>query len=213
MNYESSIYQKINRIADWVIRIIVINVLMILTSIPIITLFPSLAAGYKLMYEYTHKNEVRLFSSYFSFFKADFMRKFQIGLILILVLLVGYYNVTYYVHVLSNNEALFYQMGYYIAFAFLFAVLVVTLYTLPIVTIYPTLKLGLMMKLAFALSGKYFMRTLLLMVIHLIPFALMLTEITTLFAVFGGFSIPMVLSVLVHEKATLYIISLGERHD
>ncbi len=213
MNYESSIYQKINRIADWVIRIIMINILMIITSIPLITLFPSLAAGYKLFYDYTHKNEVRLFSGYFTYFKQDFMRKFQIGLILIIVLLVGYYNVTYYVDVLRSNENIFYQMGYYIAFAFLFAVFMVTLYTLPIVTTYPRLKLGLMMKLAFALSGKYFFRTLLLILIHLIPFAFMLTQITTLLAVFGGLSIPMVLAVLVHEKATLYIISLGERHD
>ena len=213
MNYESSIYQKINRIADWVIRIIMINVLMILTSIPLITLFPSLAAGYKLFYEYTHKNEVRLFSSYFAYFKADFMRKLQIGLILIIVLLLGYYNVTYYVNALSSNETLFYQIGYYIAFAFLFAVFVVTLYTLPIVTTYPRLKLGLMMKLAFALSGKYFLRTILLMLIHLIPFALMLTQLTMLFAICGGLSIPMILAVFVHEKATNYIISLGERHD
>src|SRR3989339_52745 len=91
--------------------------------------------------------------------------------------------------------------------------LVITLYTLPIITIYPKLQLTLMMKLAFALSGKYFFRTLLLLVIHLIPFALLLTPITTLISVFMGLSIPMILSVLVHAKATDYIISLGEKHD
>jgi uncharacterized membrane protein YesL len=206
-------YQKINTIADWVIRIIVINVLMILTSLPLLTLFPSLAAGYKLLYEYKHKNETKLFKTYFIFFKTDFMRKLQVGIILIIVLLIGYFNVTYYVDLLKNDETLFYQIGYYITFAFLFVVLVITLYTLPIINIYPRLNLSLMMKLAFALSGKFFLRTLLLFIVHLIPFALMLTPITSLIMVFAGLSLPMILAVLIHEKASLYLISLGEKHD
>jgi uncharacterized membrane protein YesL len=213
MNYEKSMYQKINTIADWVIRIIVINVLMILTSLPLLTLFPSLAAGYKLLYEYKHKNETKLFKTYFIFFKTDFMRKLQVGIILIIVLLIGYFNVTYYVDLLKNDETLFYQIGYYITFAFLFVVLVITLYTLPIINIYPRLNLSLMMKLAFALSGKFFLRTLLLFIVHLIPFALMLTPITSLIMVFAGLSLPMILAVLIHEKASLYLISLGEKHD
>lgn len=213
MNYEKSLYQKINTIADWVIRIIVINVLMILTSIPLITLFPSLAAGYKLLYEYKHKNETKLFKTYFLFFKTDFMRKLQIGIILIAVLFIGYINVTYYVDILRESDNLFYQIGYYITFLFLFVALVITLYTLPIVNIYPRLNLSLMMKLAFALSGKYFLRTLLLFIVHLIPFALMLTPFTSLIMVFAGLSLPMILAVLIHEKASLYLISLGEKHD
>ncbi len=213
MSYEKSLYQKINTIADWIIRIIMINVLMILTSIPIVTLFPSLAAGYKLFYEYKHKNETKLFKSYFSFFKDDFMRKLQIGLILIIVILIGYFNVTYYVDILKNDHNIFYQIGYYITFAFLVSALVVTLYTLPIVTLYPKLQLSLMMKLAFALSGKYFFRTLLLFVIHAIPFLLLFTPITTLILVFMGISLPMLLAMLVHEKASLYLISLGEEKN
>lgn len=213
MSYEKSLYQKINTIADWIIRIIMINVLMILTSIPIVTLFPSLAAGYKLFYEYKHKNETKLFKSYFSFFKDDFMRKLQIGLILVIVILIGYFNVTYYVDILKNDDNIFYQIGYYITFAFLVSALVVTLYTLPIVTLYPKLHLSLMMKLAFALSGKYFFRTLLLFVIHTIPFLLLFTPITTLILVFMGISLPMLLAVLVHEKASIYLISLGEEKD
>lgn len=213
MSYEKSLYQKINTIADWIIRIIMINILMILTSIPIVTLFPSLAAGYKLFYEYKHKNETKLFKSYFSFFKDDFMRKLQIGLILIIVILIGYFNVTYYVDILKNDDNIFYQIGYYITFAFLVSALVVTLYTLPIVTLYPKLQLSLMMKLAFALSGKYFFRTLLLFVIHAIPFLLLFTPITTLILVFMGISLPMLLAMLVHEKASLYLISLGEEKN
>lgn len=213
MNYEKSFYQKINSIADWVIRIIMINVLMMVTSLPLLTLFPSLAAGYKVLYEYKHKNETKLFRTYFLFFKTDFMRKLQIGLILIVVLLIGYFNVTYYVDLLRDSETLFYQIGYYITFAFLFVALVITLYTLPIITIYPRLNLGLMMKLAFALSGKFFLRTLLLFVVHLIPFALLLTPITSLIMVFAGLSLPMMLAVLIHEKASLYLISLGEKQN
>ena len=213
MNYEKSLYQKINTVADWIIRIIMINVLMFLTSLPIVTLFPSLGAGYKLFYEYKHKNETKLFKSYFLFFKENFMRKLQIGLILSVLILIGYFNVTYYVDILKDNENIFYQIGYYITFAFLIGSIVVTLYTLPVVTIYPQLQLILMLKLAFALSGKYFFRTLLLVVIHLIPFALLLTPLTTLILIFMGISLPMVLAMIVHEKATTYIISLGENNN
>ncbi len=212
MNYEKSLYQKINTIADWIIRIILINILMILTSLPLITLFPSLGAGYKLFYEYKHKNETKLFKSYFLFFKENFMRKLQIGLILTILIVVGYFNVTYYVDILKDNPNIFYQIGYYITAAFLVGCLVVTMYTLPVVMIYPSLPLNLMMKLAFALSGKYFFRTVLLVIVHLIPFALLLTPITTLILVFMGLSLPMVLAMIIHEKATDYIISLGENN-
>lgn len=213
MNYEKSLYQKINSIADWIIRIIMINVLMILTSIPLITLFPSLAAGYKLFYEYKKKNETKLFKSYFSFFKENFMRKLQIGLILIVLVLIGLFNTMYYVDILKSNESIFFQFGYYITLAFLFGSFVVTLYTLPIVMIYPNLQLTIMLRLALALSGKYFFRTLLLLVIQLIPFLLLLTPITTLLLVFMGLSLPIILSMIVHEKATQYIISLGENNE
>lgn len=208
MVYEKSLYQKINTVADWIIRIIVINILMIFTSLLIVTIYPSIAAGYKLFHQYIHKDEEKLFKGYFKFFLEDIGKKIGIGLIFIVVLVLGYINTTYYVDVLNEQSTWYYLAGYYVTLAFLVSAFIVTLYTLSVLYVVPKAKVTLMFKLAFYLSGKYFLRTVLLVLTTAVPFVLLMTPITQLIFVFAGLSIPVLLNALITDKIVEYVESL-----
>lgn len=208
MVYEKSLYQKINTVADWIIRIIMINILMIFTSLLVVTIYPSLAAGYKLFHQYIHKNEEKLFKGYFKFFLEDIGKKIGIGLIFIVVLVLGYINTTYYVDILNEQSTWFYLAGYYVTLAFLVSAFIVTLYTLAVMYVVPKAKVVLMFKLAFYLSGKYFLRTVLLVLTTALPFVLLMTPITQLIFVFAGLSIPILLNALITDKIVDYVEGL-----
>jgi uncharacterized membrane protein YesL len=208
MVYEKSLYQKINTVADWIIRIIMINILMILTSLLIVTIYPSIAAGYKLFHQYIHKDEEKLFKGYFKFFLEDIGKKIGIGLIFIVVLVLGYLNTTYYVDGLNEQSNWLYLIGYYVTLAFLVSAFIVTLYTLSVLYVVPKAKVTLMFKLAFYLSGKYFLRTVLLVLTTAVPFVLLMTPITQLIFVFAGLSIPVLLNALITDKIVAYVEGL-----
>jgi uncharacterized membrane protein YesL len=208
MVYEKSLYQKINTVADWIIRIIMINILMILTSLLIVTIYPSIAAGYKLFHQYIHKDEEKLFKGYFKFFLEDVGKKIGIGLIFIVVLVLGYLNTTYYVDGLNEQSNWLYLIGYYVTLAFLVSAFIVTLYTLSVLYVVPKAKVTLMFKLAFYLSGKYFLRTVLLVLTTAVPFVLLMTPITQLIFVFAGLSIPVLLNALITDKIVAYVEGL-----
>ena len=66
----------------------------------------------------------------------------------------------------------------------------------------------LMFKLAFYLSGKFFVKTVLLVFTTLIPFLMLMTPITQVVFVFGGLSIPVLLNALITNKVVIYIEGL-----
>lgn len=208
MVYEKSFYQKINTVADWIIRIIILNVLMIITSLGVVTIFPSLSAGYKMFYQYVHKDEEKLFKGYFNYFIEGLGKKTGIGLILILIIGLGYLNVTYYVELLNAQTNVLYLIGYYLTLAVLASSFVITLYTLSVIHVLPDLKLTLMFKLAFYVSGKFFLKTALLILTTIIPFVMLMFPFTMVLFVFSGLSIPILLNVLITNKVVDYIEGL-----
>jgi hypothetical protein len=65
-----------------------------------------------------------------------------------------------------------------------------------------------MFKLAFYLSGKYFLRTVLLVLTTAVPFVLLMTPITQLIFVFAGLSIPVLLNALITNQIVEYVEGL-----
>jgi uncharacterized membrane protein YesL len=204
---------KINTIADWIIRFVVINIIVITLSIPLITLYPAMSAGYNLFHDYANKDEVKLINGYFGYFKEHFGKKLLLGVMLSIILYLGYTNVTYYVQILSENNNWFYLAGYYITSAFLAVAIVVTLLSVTAIKVFPEAKLLVLLKLSFFLMGKFFLRALLLIVITVLPFAMLLLPVTTMIFVFAGISIPLFLNVIITKPIVLYLEKLGEQND
>ena len=210
-SYEQTLYQKKNIVADWIIRLIFINVLMIITSLPILTLYPSFTAGYRLWHDYVNKNETKLFSGYFQYFREQFWKKFIIGIILILIIGLGYLDATYYAQI--ADISIFYQIGYYIMVAMLTTGFIITMFTLVVFQVFPDAKISLMFKLALYLSGKFFFRLVLLFLIMIIPVVMLMTSITQLLLVFIGVSGPLLLNVLVTKKVVVYLNELKDNAE
>lgn len=213
MNFENPIVQKLNSIADWILRIIVVNFMVILFSLPLVTLFGSLSAGYEVIYDAVHKKNTRTISGFLTYFKQNFKKKFILGLLMTVLIVLGYVNVTYYVDILDEGAGLFYHLGYYVTLSFLVGAYIVSLYLLPVVKVYPSMSLKMTIKLAFFVSGKFFIRTMLMIISTLVPFLLLFTPFTSVIFMLAGLSLWLIISVMITNEVVYYLERLGKRND
>jgi uncharacterized membrane protein YesL len=212
MKVEKMLMQKLNTIADWIIRIVVINIMTIILSLPIITMYPAMSAGYNLFHDYVNKDEVNLFRGYFGYLKKDFWKKIVLGLVFVIVVILSYYNVTAYIEYLNQESNWFYLVGYYITIVLLLGAFVIILYSFTVMNVFPKAKYITIYKLAFYLSGKYFFKTILLIISTVLPFLLLLAPLTAVMFVFSGVSLSIMMNVLLTKQAVEYLKGLGEKN-
>lgn len=210
---ENQFYQKLNTVSDWILRIILINFLMIICSLPIVTLYPAIVAGYKMYTNYLDKREVPIFKGYFEAFKENFGDKMSMGLFLAFGLFLGILNLTIYSDYLEINPNVFSVIGYYVMIILIILIAFVSVFTLPLMVVYPKTSFSLMLKFAFFLSGKYIFRTILAILIALIPIVMFLTPITMVLFFFVGLSAPTVLYALLLKPVKQFIISIAEEKE
>ena len=206
---KTTIYQKLNTFADLFIRLVMINLMVIVFSLPLITFYPALYAGYRLFDDYVHQEETHLFKGYFSYFKEGFVQKLLLGVMLIFLIAFGYWNVTYYVNQLNTQSHWFYTVGYYVTFAALIGLFAVTLYTFVVIHVHLKASMKMIFKLSFYLAGKFLFRTMALMLLMALPYALLLSPITFLLFVFFGLSTPLLLYAVVTSPVKHYIEGLA----
>jgi uncharacterized membrane protein YesL len=208
--YDKTLYQKLNTFADWVIRLVMINILIIVTSLPVITLYPALLAGYKMFHKYINKEEVPIFKSYFTYFGENFGSKIKIGLILAAAIFVGAVNTTIYNEFLEANPSPFNLVGQYVMIIMVLSVIFVTMYTFPLMLTYPNTNVWLLIKFSFFLSGKFILRTFLAILILFIPILLLVHPLLILILVFVGMSTMVLLYALVFRKVVEYVEGLDQ---
>ncbi|MFP4478044.1 MAG: DUF624 domain-containing protein [Candidatus Izemoplasmatales bacterium] len=205
---------KLNEIADWIIRLIVLNVMMIFFSLAIVTIYPAISAGYNMFSDYTSQKNPPLFKGYFKYFKTELLRKIFIEIIIAFVFFLAYLNIRYYDVSLEQTQSGFYLIGYYISLALIAIWTATSFYTIVVVKVRPSVRFGNLFKLAFYLAGKFYLTTLLLVTIVLIPFLLIVlaSTISPLVFIFMGLSIPVLLGALVTKKAVRYLEGLNNTH-
>lgn len=174
MSFEKLVNSKINEFADWVIRLVMINIMVIVFSIPLLTIYPAVSAGYNMFHDYVTGKEVRLFSGFFKYFKEDILRKIFIGIIIGIIIVMGFLNVRYYSQILENDTTTFYLIGYYVTLALLAASYAASFYTFVVVNVSSKIKVKNVFKLSFVLAGKFYFRTLLLVIINSLIFILLI---------------------------------------
>jgi len=213
MSFERLVNSKINVFADWVTRFIVINIMIIVFSLPIITIYPAVSAGYNMFYDYTTGKESKLVRGFFNYFKEQFLRKMILGLIIGIAVIVGFLNVRYYSTILETDVSTFYLIGYYVTLALLAALYAASLYTVVVVRVNPTIKVKDIFRLSFILAGKFYFRTLLLVVINTSIFILLIYPPTAMIFIFMGVSIVLTLDAIVTRDVVYYLANLGENND
>ncbi len=213
--FEKLTNSKINEIADWIIRLVVINVMVVFFSLGIVTIYPAFLAGYKLFSDYVKQKETKMFKDFFKYFKQDLLKKVGFGFIIFLVFLLGYLNARYYFLSLENNQSSFYVFGYYISLSLIAIWTVITFYSLVSFSIFPKLSVFRLFKLSFYLAGKFYWLTLLWVVIIIGPpflIIIYLPRLAPVILVFFGISMPLIFSVLLTRRVVAYLEKLGDYH-
>lgn len=168
-NPDSKFMQALSRIAD----LMILNLLFVLTSIPLFTIGASLTAMYTVCFRFDTDRERGIVRSYFAAFRDNFRQATVLWLLLALC-----------IGSACLNTAVFYVMTasvHYLwpVFGFL-AVLAVLLYcyTFPLLSQFDNTVLGTLRN-ALALSIGYLPRSILVAAMHLLPFVLVLTDVYT----------------------------------
>ncbi len=213
--FEKLFNSKINEIADWIIRLIMLNVMMIFFSLPIITVLPAVSAGYNMFNDYIEKKNPKLFKDYFRYLKEAFGRKVLLELVIILVFVLLYFNIRYYNLSLELRQTTFLLIGHYVSLALIAIWFAVALFSIIILRVYTKLKIIKFIKLAFFLAGKYYWITMVLVVITISPFLLLAypNALTGFAFIFFGLSISLLLNVLMTKRIVLYLESLKIKND
>lgn len=212
MFYEKPFFSKLNVFADWFIRLVVLNLLIIIMSLPIVTLFHAFSAGFNTLSDYKNRKDVKIFSTYFRYFKQEFVKKLILELIVIAVIVFCYYNGRYYISMYDYNGQLFYLIGYYVVIALSVSCLAINLFALQVFRVVPKYKLSQILKLAFLLAGKFFYITILVIAIMLSPILLLFNYLTALVLVFVGVSLPLYITVVIMSRSGMYLERLVKQN-
>ncbi|WP_407681705.1 YesL family protein [Pseudalkalibacillus salsuginis] len=69
------------RFIDRLSQILLLNILWIITCLPIITIFPSTYAMFGVVRQWTLKNEINIFSAFWTYFKENFKQCILLGFV------------------------------------------------------------------------------------------------------------------------------------
>ena len=72
------------RICTWIYHFTLLNLLFLITCIPIITLFPALAAAFGVSRQWMKKNESPIIPTYFKLFRENFRQSMIIGIFMVI---------------------------------------------------------------------------------------------------------------------------------
>jgi len=89
--FDNSLYSLI----EWIINIFVLNLLIILTSIPLITIFPSLSAAFSVVRNWKLHRDPSVLRAYFQYFKLNLKQDFLMHIIWFAVAFILYLNYFY----------------------------------------------------------------------------------------------------------------------
>jgi len=212
--FDKIMNSKINEVADWIIRLFILNFLIIFFSLGIITIYPALSAGYNMFNDYANKKSPKLFSGYFKYFKEALGYKIILNIIIVLVFLLGYLNIRYYDLSLKDNSTTFLLIGYYVSLALVAMWAATTFYSIVVFRVNTKVKFFNLLKLSFYLAGKYYFLTLLIVITVIAPAILILlnNSITTFIFVFLGVSVPLIFQVLITKPVVRYIEKIGDKN-
>lgn len=190
-------FHKLNLISDWILRIVVVNLLLITSSLLVFTLYPAIYASYKLFSEWRQGLNTPMFNGFWTYFKEDFKRKILISITLVSVLLIGIYSLYTYNDFIKQNEGVIYLIGYYIVLMFLIGFVLTTLLTVLVLPYFKEASLTNIYKLSLYLMARYFHLTLVISILWILPMILFIVPQLMVIYVIAGLSFTVILWVFV----------------
>lgn len=159
-NFEKLANSAFFRYTEFLYKIVCINILVLLVSLPIFTLLPALVAGYDRIRFYIEGREAPIFKPFFQSFKKNFWRNVLVELIVMAVGALLYWNT--FTYLVQIDKGLLFRIGFLIMFIFVIFFLIM-LINLPLTCLYfPTIKPMNVLKISLYMGFKIKLRTILL---------------------------------------------------
>lgn len=191
-NYDGPVMSAMSRIAD----LIILNILTVLCCIPIITAGAALTALHYMTIKMVRKEECYIVRGYFKSFKQNFKQATIIWLILLVAMFIIWGD-----FFILNSGIISLPKAFSViimAVGFLFMMMVI--YTFPVLARFDN-TIRNTLKNAFFMSILNLPRTLLVIVIYVLPFVILLTAPILMPIIFlGGLSIPVYLASYMFVK-------------
>lgn len=206
--FEKPFFQKLNKIADWLIRIVVINVIVILFTITVVLFFVGIRVGYALFKDYLNNKETPIFKGAWELLKENFLKNFAYSALFIAILAITGVNIYFYLARLSHEITVLVVVGFVVTLSFFVGFFIVSLYTIPVQLKNPQLKLKLTLKLALYLAGKYFLRSFLILLGFILMPLLIFTVYTSIIYILAGMSFSIIIFALLTRNVVFEIEEL-----
>lgn len=101
MDIEKLVNSKVYTFFDWVWRILVLNLLTLITSFGIITIFPSIVASYQSIRDFKEGRDENVFKVYFTNFGRYFKKTIIPGIVILVVMGVLIFGLIFYTDLLN----------------------------------------------------------------------------------------------------------------
>ena len=210
MNYENKpLLQLISNIAEWLYRILTLNILVLITSALVITFFPSIFAGFRLLDDYKNDIHKNVFKGYFAYLFDELPRRIIQGVLFLLVFLIGGTSIYFYVFVIEQN--IIGLIGFAFVLLIVLLTVIIMLYAILISNVYPKTTIRTIISQALFLAGKFILRTILLCIALVILFLMFLNITTIILFMLSGVGLFLFLFVLVAQKPMDYIFNLSTK--
>lgn len=208
---------KIYIFFDTLTKLAIINVLTIITSLGIITLFPSLTAAVKTIKDIDEATDrTNLYKTYFLNFKNYFKRSFFVGLIVTTIIAAFAYALIYYQVILGSedaidtNWALMANIGFYFS-SFILLVIFIIVNQLTMTITYFNFRFKDNFKFAFLMSFRNLKNVFILMFTWFASFLLIMYLTGVWF--FFGIAVPLYVLYILYKPTYVFLTKNKEVVD
>lgn len=202
-NSQKKYNSKLYRFFDMLYKLLVVNIMTIIISLPIVTLFPSIVAATKTLKD--NMNEGSIFKCYFKNFGKYFLKSFKMGLVIILIYGVGLYGYFFWSFLIDFEKNPSMEIVAQIGIPVIVISLIVFTFMIvhiPLLMItFEKLTNGEIFKTSLFVAIRYFITTLLMLftvalVVGILLFSMVVPGILAVWMIIG-ISLPMFIAIRV----------------
>ncbi len=214
MNEEKITNSKVYVFFDWLWRLLVLNVLTLITSLGIITFFPAIVACFKSIKDNKENYNTKIIVPYFKNFASVFKETVGIGIVILIMFGISLYAYLWYDGVVGQTaqneyegDSVWFTISLISVFAMMGFGLVISMAVLqlPMVTTYFRTRFLDKIRFSFFMAFKFIAPTLLELVILVVDLVVLFVPVVMPLWVFFGISFPLYLIYVVSKRPYYYL--------
>ena len=201
MDYINKQGSKVSRFFEWVFGLVMVNLFTISLSLFVITIFPALTAGIATIDGFRYNGPNKVIKTYFLNFKKYMERSFLVGIVVEIMMFICAFSMYFYRTRMDASNWVS-QAGFYAMGVVLLLVLFLSLHLPLIIMNFPELRYLDTYRVAFFVSFRYILSTLILLLSLII---IVIGFVGFPIWVFFGVSLPLLMSIKLTEGTYLYL--------